>query len=194
MVEQELKFYTLDKLSYLKFRDEIVELYYHAFTTGELAQHLTRSSVEETMDEMMKFGHGVILFIDNILVGMLVATPLSEHHDYTFDSASEIEEDKTIYINELMVHSEYRGRGLAKKILQNFLNTISNTVTNAASNAASDKYLFSVIRVWEKNIPALSLYRKFGFEPFARITQTKLDTSGHKFQMNKIYLYKILNN
>lgn len=188
-MEQELKFYTLDKLSYLKFRDEIIELYYHAFTTGELGQHLTRSSVEETMDEIMKFGHGVILFIDNNLAGMLVATPLSKHHDYSFNNASEIEEDKSIYINELMVHSEYRGRGFARKMLENFLSSISNT----ASNSVSAKYLFSVIRVWDKNIPALSLYRKFGFEPIAHITQTKLDTSGHEFQMNKIYLYKRLD-
>ena len=190
MVAQELKFYTLDKLSYLNFRDEIVALYYHAFTTGELAQHLTRNSVKETMDEIMKFGHGVILFIDDFLVGMLVASPLSKHHDYTFNNAPEIKEDKTIYINELMVHSKYRGRGLAKKILENFLSTISNT----ASISASDKYLFAVIRVWDKNIPALSLYRKFGFKPIASITQNKQNTLGHQFQMKKIYLYKILNN
>lgn len=182
MVEQTLKLFTLDKTNYIKFRDEIIELYIQAFTTGDFAQLLTRDSVVSTLDEIIDAGQGLMAFIEGKLVGMLAATPLIEHLDYQFDGYDDIEECKAIYINELMVHSEFRGRGIADKILRDFL-----------EKTAYD-YSYAVIRVWEKNVPALSLYKKFGFKQIARITQKKQKSTGDELLMDKIYLYKKLHN
>lgn len=179
---EEIEFINLNKLSYLKYRDQITELYFQAFTTGSYAQYLNRNSVESTMDELIKSGGGILALSVDRLVGILAATPLSEHLDLPLDNFKELPPEKTIYINEVIVDEWFRGRGIAKKMLSIFLNNIADRFQNA------------VIRVWDKNSPAISLYSKLNFEPFAYITQTKLNVSGEEFQMNKIYLHKKIDN
>lgn len=180
----DLKFIDLDELSYLKFREPIIELYFQAFTTGEYAQYLEKKSVVNTMDELVYFGTGVLALSVDRIVGVLAATPLTEHIDLPINYTKAFTIDKTIYINEVIVDKEFRGRGIAEKMITLFLDNIS------------EKYHNAVIRVWDKNIPALSLYSKLNFKPITRIRQTKLKTQNEEFQMEKIYLYKklITNN
>ena len=47
------------------------------------------------------------------------------------------------------------------------------------------------IRVWDKNVPALTLYEKQGFTSVASILQHKLEKGGAKLLlMRKMYLHK----
>ena len=177
-----LKFIELDELSYLKYREQIIELYIQAYTTGEYAQYLERNTVEKTIDELINVGSGILALSVDSVVALLLASPLSEHSDFAFNNVKAFSVDKTIYINEVVVDKDFRGRGIAERIIGNFLNNISQQYHNA------------VIRVWDKNTPALSLYVKLNFEPIANITQIKLKSQSEEFKMEKIYLYKKLKN
>ena len=176
----DLKFVDLNKLNYLKYRNEISELYIRAFTTGEYAQFLDKVSVEKTMDELFNFVSGILVQYKNRIIGALIASPFSEHTDFPHLEFKDFDDDKTIYINELIVDSDFRGKGIAKTMINKFL------------KGDIDNCHFAVIRVWNKNIPAITLYKKMNFEPIAYITQTKLKARGEEFQMDKIYLYKKL--
>lgn len=179
---REINFIELNKLSYLKYRDQIIELYFQTFATGEHAQFLHRSSVEKTIDELINAEGGILVIYDEIIVGFLIASLLSEHNDLPLNESADFLVDKTIYINEVVIDIDFRGRGIAEKMIELFLRNIHG------------KYYNAVIRVWDKNIPALSLYKKLNFEPLASIKQTKLRTNGEEFKMDKIYLYKKLIN
>ena len=178
-VLEDINFIELNQLSKLKYREQVIELYFQTFTTGEYAQFIERSSIEKTIDGLINIGCGVLALSDEKLVGILLGSPLSEHSDFAFNNIA-FDIDKTIYINEVVVGIDFRGRGIAEKMIGVFFNNIRGKYNNA------------VIRVWDKNIPALSLYNKLNFEPIARITQTKFKTSGEEFEMNKIYLSKNL--
>ncbi|MFT3752488.1 MAG: GNAT family N-acetyltransferase [Paludibacter sp.] len=82
-----------------------------------------------------------------------------------------------------MVQEKKRGQGIGKKMMDRFLETIDKLRFNDA-----------FIRVWEENIPALTLYKRMGFEPVSTIEQTKTKLNGtDTFVMKKIYLHKRLH-
>lgn len=177
---KEIIFIELNKLSYLSYREQIFKLYFKAFTTGKYAQYIERSSVEVAIDELINIGCGIMAFSDERLVGFLIASPLSAHSEFHFNNLENVLVDKTIYINEIAVDADFRGRGIAEKMIKIYTDKILH------------KYHNAVIRVWEENIPALSLYKKLNFNPIASITQLKVRTNGEEFEMNKIYLIKKL--
>jgi ribosomal protein S18 acetylase RimI-like enzyme len=78
-----------------------------------------------------------------------------------------------------MVTEQKRGYGIAKKLLEEFENKLDTNVTD----------LF--IRVWDKNVPALTLYEKQGYTSVASILQHKLEIGGaSQLLMRKMYLHK----
>ena len=179
-VVAEINFIAFNKLSYLVYREQIIDLYFQAFTTGEYAQFLDRNFVVNTIDELINIGGGILALFADRPVGILIASPLFAHIEFPIIDSKDLLADNTIYINEVVVGIDFRGRGIAEKMISVFLNNIP------------DKYDNAVIRVWDKNTPALSLYNKLNFEPIASITQQKFKTSGEEFEMNKIYLSKNL--
>ena len=156
------RIYNLDQYNYPRFRGKIIELYLHAFTTGDYAQYYTTEIAESKLDEIIKKGSGEIAFIGDRLAGVLMGFLLKKEHDFPTDSCPGIPLDSTIYIAELMVHSDFRGKGIAKKMINRYL------------TESTDNYTDAVIRVWKANKPALSLYRKLGFTPVATIFQPKI--------------------
>ena len=175
-----IRIYTLDEYIYPKFRAKIVSLYLHAFTTGEYAQYIAPESAESTLDALVRRGFGKMAFIDERLVGLLLCHPLSYDKDFPAADFPHIQVVNSLYISEVMVHTHERGKGIALKMISELLMTLPETFTDI------------VIRVWDKNEPALSLYRKLGFVPFYSITQTKHRSPEETFEMKKIYLYKAL--
>ena len=81
-----------------------------------------------------------------------------------------------------MVAEKERGKGIAKELLQSFL---QESVRKRISDV--------VIRVWAENNIALNLYQKSGFVYAAEIMQEKLKNDGFTpFTMKKLYLRKEL--
>lgn len=182
-VKETVKIYDLDEYNYPKFRGQLIGLYLHAFTTGDYSQHIDRETVEVTLDDILQDGSGCMAFVGNRLVGLLAAFPLKRDPDFPADTCRDIPVGEAIYIAEVMVHADYRGRRIASKMLNTYL------------QEKSKNYSYAVIRVWEKNIPALELYKKLGFLPVTVISQRKLSANKEEFVMNKLYLaVKIIDN
>ncbi len=175
-----LRFYKLDKINYPGFRDRLIDLYMHAFTTGRYAQFITPEAVSDTFDGILSEGTVNMAVVEDRPVGMIAAFPLKEEPDFPAGECPDIPVGQALYIAEVMVHADYRGRGVASQMLESQL------------QEASKFYSHVVIRVWEENKPALELYRKLGFVPVAGISQMKRKSDGGLFEMKKVYLYKIL--
>ncbi len=180
-LKENVRLFNLNEFNYPKFRAKLVDLYLHSFTTGEYAQYIDFESIESTLDDMLLHkGDGVMAFIYDRLVGLLIATPLKNDNEFPQNKYPALKIDHTIYIAEVMVHIDTRERGIASKMILERL------------SKASSQYTDVVIRVWDKNLPALHLYEKLGFKPIATILQRKLTPSHEMFEMNKIYLHRKL--
>ena len=173
-----VRVFNIDEFNYPKFRAKIIDLYLHAFTTGEHAQYIESQSVESMLDELMRQGFGNMAFVDDKLAGVILAMPLSHDADFHKVNHPQIFVEKTLYIAEVMVHTHFRGQGIASRLIDDLL------------EKASEKYSDAVIRVWEENRPALSLYEKIGFRPFSEISQTKFRSKDETFEMKKVYMLK----
>jgi len=168
----------LDRKGFLQHRDELVQLYLQAFTTGELAQYIPPETADETLNELSLRGSGVIALWNDKIVGAIYGMPLAYDNEFPSGRFPEIAVDKAVYIAELMVHRDMRGQGVASELIHTLLkNEKAKGITDA------------VIRVWDKNKAALNLYKKLGFSEIAEIIQLKIKTDGMTtFSMSKIYL------
>ena len=97
------------------------------------------------------------------IVGVVLCLSLENDPEFPFDKHKDINPAKTIYITDLMVNAHYRGQGVAQKMLEYLF-----------QSSKAKHYDDAVIRVWDKNIPAVSLYKKLGFKEIDTIFQTKL--------------------
>ena len=171
----------LDRGNYSRFREEVAALYLHAYTTGDHAQHITPEEAVEELDATMEHGFGRLAFVDEQMAGAVLAMPLARHADFPDVGLRDLDPRATLYIAEVMVHERFRGRGVATVLMKEML-------------SAPDDFIAAVIRVWEKNRPAVQLYRKMGFRPIAAITQTKRCSPEEAFEMRKIYLHRSLRS
>lgn len=170
----------LGEHNYPKYRGQIIELYLHAFTGGEYAQYIDPPVAGSTLDGLIRNGWGNMLFVGDRLAGVALAMPLLQDSGFPAADLPSIPVERSLYISEVMVHAAFRGRGIAAQLVNDLL-----------VRAESD-YTDAVIRVWDRNKPALSLYRKLGFYPVGSIWQTKLKSPGETFEMKKIYLHRYI--
>lgn len=172
----------IDSVNYPKHRDRLIELYTLSFTEGKYAQHISPEEIEQTLDDIMRIGFGFMAFKKDELIGAVLCLSLKNDPYFPIDSHPEFDIDKTLYIADLMVDVQYRGRGVALSLLDHLFEL-----------SQSKPYKHAVMRVWNKNIPAVSLYKKIGFEEFASIYQTKLNKGTMEpFEMKKLYMKKSL--
>ena len=178
----QMKLIVVDKSGYKQFREQVLELYLESFSTGKSAQTLDPVVTGQYLDALFVEGYGIFVMEEQELLGALLATPL--HFDQLIPDKirQNILVEDCVYIAEMMVTEKARGKGLGKQLLQEFIQTVDK-----------NRFKHAFIRVWEENIPAISLYRKMGYEEYASIDQlkTKPDKSG-TFVMHKVYLYKNL--
>lgn len=177
---QPLIFFGLDDVNYPKYKSELIDLYTLSFTEGKYAQYISPNAIESSLDAIMRIGFGFIAFHKDQLIGAILCLSLKNDPDFPFDSHPEIDPAKTLYIADLMVHQDYRGKGVAQGLIEYLF-----------AQSQPKPYVNAVIRVWDKNIPALSLYKKLGFKEINTILQTKLRKENKEpFKMKKIYMYK----
>lgn len=162
----------------LFFKIQLIKLYLQAFTTGKYAQYISESEAEKDWQKYNEIGEIYVALHGKNLAGALVSYPLKFDENLPEQSVFDIE--KSIYIAELVVETAFQGKGIGT-LLVNYFN----------ENRNKDVFPNVVIRVWEENIPALSLYRKLGFEDTGvSINQTKHRTENEVCEMKKVYLQR----
>ena len=162
-----------------KYRDALIALYIGCFSSGISAQYIDEVQLSRYVDLILNKGYGVLAIENELLVAALLCFPLKYDKDVPIEITDNYNVDNCIYIAELMVTEQKRGFGIAKKMMEEFENKLDTNVTD----------LF--IRVWDKNVPALTLYEKQGFTSVATILQHKLEKDGaNLLLMRKMYLNK----
>jgi diamine N-acetyltransferase len=165
------------------YLQEITELYTEVFSTGISQQHISNHELSVYINTILKNGYALLALDNNRIIGTLLCCPLTLDELFPKQTMQNISIEKCVYVAEIMISSAYRGQGIGKDLLKQF-----------EQSADKSLYTDAVIRVWDENIPALSLYRKMGFEPIASIQQTKQRPDRKEtFVMNKIYLHKKLD-
>ena len=170
----------VDKSNYQHYQAPLLKLYIDSFSTGLSAQTIDAVVTGHYLDTLFEEGYGIFIVEKEELIGALLATPL------TFDDLipDKIRQnfliDNCVYIAEMMVNENARGKGLGTQLLEEFLRTVDQK-----------RFSHAFIRVWVENVPAINLYRKMGYADYATIDQvkTRSDQRG-TFVMKKIYLYR----
>lgn len=155
---------------------EIVHLYANCFGRGDAAQLIDNKETEAYFSRAIAEGGTCATYSDNNkTIAALLYFPARLHTHFP-PEIIHLVHDKSIYIAELMVDTDFRGRGLARKLIHDVLNDFP-------------EHDF-LIRVWRKNEAALQLYLKTGFTEVATITETKTKPDGNTlFEMEKVYLH-----
>ena len=117
------------------------------------------------------------------LSGALIATPLGFDNLIPDKIRKNISIEDCVYIAVMMVTENARGKGLGKQLLEEFIQTVDKK-----------RFKHAFIRVWVENIPAISLYRKMGYQDYAYIDQVKTNPDTMvTFVMHKVYLHRNLS-
>lgn len=162
------------------YREAIVSLYIDCFSTGVSEQYIDLAELTEYIGLVLDKGNAVLSFENELMTGAVLSLPL-KYDSYLPEIISrDYIVNNCVYIAELMVIQQKRGKGTGEKLLSEFIKNVDRNF-----------YTGIFIRVWDQNFPALRLYEKMGFVPVATIRQTKKHADGNgTFDMNKIYLYK----
>lgn len=175
-----MKIVTIDKSKYQDYKAQLLKLYIDSFSTGLSAQKIDPIVTGRYLDALFEEGYGIFFVDKDELIGALLATPL------TFDDLipDKIRQnfiiENCVYISEMMVNENARGKGLGKQLLQEFIQTVDKK-----------RFTHVFIRVWVENVPAVTLYRKMGYKDYTTIDQLKSKSENNgTFVMHKVYLYK----
>lgn len=159
---------------------ELKKLYIETFSTGISEQYIDDKELDNYLLTLFSSGYALVMIENEKIIGALLACPLSYDKLLPEEIRRNYHIESGIYIAEMMVAAQFRGLGIGKKLMNQFIKTIDY-------NLFSDAF----IRVWDKNIPALTLYQSFGFKQIATIDQVKICADGKgKYKMKKIYLHK----
>ena len=166
-----------------EYKNDIIQLYIEAFATGFSEQYIDMAALDIYINRILENGMTYLAIDNSHVLGVILACPLSfdEYVPSIINENFQIE--KCLYVAEMMVTENARGKGIGKQLL-----------TTLFKNINVEKYTDVFIRVWDKNTGAVSLYKSVGFNPFTTIEQTKMKVDGKEtFMMNKIYLHKKIN-
>jgi len=154
-----------------------------AFAKGASEQYIDELALESYIEKLLKEGVALVAIENNEVLGALLSCPLAFDEYVTSAITENFALEKCVYIAEMMVAEQARGKGIGRQLLTAFFE-MSDT----------KQYSDAFIRVWDKNVGAIALYEKMGFTPYTTIEQTKQKANGSEtFVMQKIYLHKKMN-
>jgi len=170
------------KSSTVEHLPDIRNLYIEAFGGGLSAQHIDIDELNRYLLTILNDGYALLHIEDERIEGVLLACPLLMDEYLPESISGKYAPENCLYVAEMMVSQQNRGKGIGRKLLEAFETT-----------ADKKRYTDAFIRVWDQNGPALALYRKMGYTDIAEIQQTKRTADGNgTFVMKKIYLHKKL--
>jgi len=154
-----------------------------AFAKGASEQYIDELALESYIEKLLKEGVALVAIENNEVLGALLSCPLAFDEYVTSAITENFALEKCVYIAEMMVAEQARGKGVGRQLLTTFFEMPD-----------VKQYSDAFIRVWDKNVGAIALYEKMGFVPYTTIEQTKQKANGSEtFVMQKIYLHKKMN-
>ena len=154
-----------------------------AFAKGASEQYIDELALESYIEKLLNEGVVLVAMENNDVIGALLSFPMVFDEFVTSAITENFALEKCVYIAEMMVTEQARGKGVGRQLLAAFFE-MSDT----------KQYSDAFIRVWDKNVGAIALYEKMGFTPYTTIEQTKQKANGSEtFVMQKIYLHKKMN-
>ena len=174
---------TINIKNYPVYKDQLLQLYLDCFSTGLSAQSLDPIVIGQYLDSLLTGGYGIVVLERANVLGALLTTPLSFDELIPKKIKQNFLIEDCVYIAEMMVTENARGKGLGKQMLLEFIQTVDKK-----------RFKHAFIRVWVENIPAISLYHNMGYQDYAYIDQKKINPkTTETFVMHKVYLYRNLN-
>ena len=166
-----------------EYKIHIIALYIEAFSTGPSQQYIDMEELNQYIDLILLEGYALLAIENEEVNGAVLICPLHLDKALPKEISEHYPVEKCVYVAEMMVAEKVRGMGIGKQLLTEFFSTVDK-----------QSYSDAFIRVWNENIPAISLYRQMGFESITTIEQVKekADRSG-TFVMQKVYLHKKMN-
>ncbi len=160
------------------YKDPVMDLYIASFPRSSS----DKIALSKYLDEFLKEENALFAIDNDQLFGALLYSPIHEDKDLPSLITENFNTQKCVYIAEMMVSENSRGKGIGSQLLESFF-------INIDKNQYSDAF----IRVWDQNEVAIGLYKKMGFIPYTEIDQVKTYPDGNgTFLMKKIYLHKKL--
>jgi len=165
-----------------EYRNDIILLYIETFSTGLSKQYINTEELNKYFDVIFEKGSVLLALENSQLSGALLTCPLKYDKSLPKEIGENFPVEKCVYVAEIIVTEQSRGKGIGKQLLSNFFAMVDK-----------QHYTDAFIRVWKENVAAIGLYRKMGFEPYTSIQQIKRNVDGNgTFVMDKIYLHKKL--
>lgn len=139
---------------YIEFTRQAIILYLKIFSDPPYYEHFEFTDIEKEFYQYINDGCFILAIINNETVGFMCSTKGLDHINQEIESKMKlngINYKSDIYISELGVSTQYRGKGIAKKLMDHFM-TI---------NQGKNLFLRTSIH---NNDNVIRLYTKYGFK------------------------------
>src|SRR5664279_1285111 len=115
---------TIKKKSYSSYKAQLLQLYLDSFSTGFSAQAVDPIITGQYLDALFEEGYGILFIEEQELIGAIIATPLHFDHLIPDKIRQNILIEDCVYIAEMMVTENARGKELGKQLLEEFIQSV----------------------------------------------------------------------
>ena len=138
---------------YIEFTRQAIHLYLEIFSDPPYYEHFEFADVEKEFYQYINDGCFILVIINNKTVGFICSSTGLDHIDHGIEEELQlngINYKTDTYISELGVSAQHRGKGIAKKLIDTFMNI----------NQGKNLFLRTGIH---NNDNVIRLYEKYGF-------------------------------
>ena len=139
---------------YIEFTRQAIHLYLEIFSDPPYYEHFEFADVEKEFYQYINDGCFILVIINNKTVGFICSNTGLDHIDHGIEEELQlngINYKTDTYISELGVSAQHRGKGIAKKLIDTFMNI----------NQGKNLFLRTGIH---NNDNVIRLYEKYGFK------------------------------
>lgn len=166
-----------DQKVFQTYREEMISLYIDAFYQDNHSKKL-RKNTAEYFESIFECGYGIVCINNHKLIAAMLITPPEFDKMMPLEIRESINLKKSLYIAELFVDKNMRGKGYGKQLMNYFFKTVKKTHSTF------------IIRVLLENTAAIHLYKKYLFEAKMTILEEGSDLKGNSIKREKIYLIR----
>jgi ribosomal protein S18 acetylase RimI-like enzyme len=164
-----------------EYKEDLICLYSEAFYQHDHSEKL-KNKIGEYFEHIFDGGFGIFTINDHKLIAAMLITPPKFDKMMPSEITNKINPEKSLYIAELFVDKNMRGKGYGKQLMDYFFNTTDKSYTTF------------IIRVLTNNTQAINLYKKYLFEPTITVLQKKIDLKENVINLEKTYLIRHLTH